>query len=83
MLSCHLVERTYHTWLMQLGNKMACVYEAIVDDLLWAFMQTINYWAWLKGGASTERVEVESCTTNRKPKAYCADYEFVPKSGRP
>jgi hypothetical protein len=83
MPSCNLVERIYHTWLKQLGNKMACVYEAIVVDLVRAFMQTINYWAWLKGGASTKRVEVESCSTNRKPKAYCTSHEFVPKSGRP
>ena len=31
---------------------MTCVYEATVDDLIRAFMQTTNYRTYLKGGRS-------------------------------
>ena len=49
MPTCNLVEIVHNKWLQQSGNKMTCLYEATVDDMIHAFMQIANYRAWLKG----------------------------------
>lgn len=30
---------------------MTCLYEATVNDMMWAFMQMTNYNLWMKGGS--------------------------------
>lgn len=46
--TCNLAKTLHNKWLQQSGNKITCLYEAIVDDLIWAFMQSANVRAWLK-----------------------------------
>ena len=46
MPTCNLVENMHNKWLQQSGNKMIFLYEAIVDDLIRAFMQIANYRLW-------------------------------------
>ena len=43
MPTCNLAEIVYNNWLQQSDNKMTSLYEAIVDDMIRAFMQIINY----------------------------------------
>ena len=50
MPTCNLVETVHNKWLQQSGNKMICLYEATVDDMIRVFMQIANYRTWLKGG---------------------------------
>ena len=50
MPTCNLAETVHNKWLQQFGNKMTYLYEAIVDDMIHAFIQTANYQAWLKNG---------------------------------
>ena len=50
MPSCNLAETVHNRWLQQSGNQMMSLYEATVDDLIRAFMQTTNYRTYLKGG---------------------------------
>ena len=52
MPSCNLAETVHNRWLQQSGNQMMCLYEATVDDLIRAFMQTTNYRTYLKRGRS-------------------------------
>ena len=57
MPSCNLAETVHNRWLQQSGNQMTCLYEAIVDDLIRAFMQTTNYRMYLKGGMSRKGLD--------------------------
>ena len=50
MPSCNLAKTVHNRWLQQSGNQMTCLYEATVDDLIRAFMQTTNYRMYLKSG---------------------------------
>jgi hypothetical protein len=50
MPTCNLAENVHNKWLQQSGNKMICLYEATVDNMIRAFIQIANYWTWLKGG---------------------------------
>ena len=50
MPTCNLAEIVHNKWLQQSGNKMICLYEATVDDMIRAFMQIANYQTWLKWG---------------------------------
>ena len=34
-------------------TKMTCLYNATMDDIVWAFVQVTNYWPWLKGTDQT------------------------------
>ena len=52
ILTCNLAETVHNKWLQQSGNKMTCLYETIVDDLIRAFMQIANYKSWLRGGST-------------------------------
>ena len=52
MPTCNLAETIHNKWLQQFGNKMSCLYEATVDDMIRAFVHIANYWSWLKGGSS-------------------------------
>ena len=47
---CNLAETVYNKWLQQFGNKMTCLFEATMNDMIRAFMQIVNYQAELKGG---------------------------------
>lgn len=51
MSTCNLVEIVHNKWLQQADNKMICLYETMVDDLICAFMQFENYKLWLKDGS--------------------------------
>jgi hypothetical protein len=49
MPTCNLADTVHNKCLQQFGNKMTCLYEAIVDDMIRVFMQIGNYRTWLKG----------------------------------
>ena len=51
MPMCNLAEMVHNKWLHQFGNKMTCLYEATVNDLIYTFMHIANYKSWLKGGS--------------------------------
>ena len=46
MPTCNLAETVHNKWLQQSGNKMTCLYEITVDDMIRAFVQIANYQAW-------------------------------------
>jgi hypothetical protein len=50
----------HNKWLQQSGNKMTCLYEATVDDLICAFMQIANYRSWLRGGSTGKGLDYVS-----------------------
>lgn len=51
MPTCNLAEIVHNKWLQQSNNKMTCLYEVIVNDLIFAFMQIANHRLWLEGGS--------------------------------
>jgi hypothetical protein len=48
MLSCNLVESMYHKWNQQFGNRGSDLYTATVNDFIWALMQIVRYYQYLK-----------------------------------
>ena len=71
MPTCNLAETVHNKWLQQSGNKMTCLYEATVDDLIRAFMQIANYRSWLKGGSTGKGPD--SASLKLKVVAMCGD----------
>lgn len=39
----NLVETLHNKWLLQYRNELTCVYEAKMDNVIYGFMQIINY----------------------------------------
>ena len=54
---------------------MTCLYEAIVDNLIRAFMQIANYKLWLRGG-STDKGH-DSTSIKLKVVAKCGDPKLL------
>lgn len=52
--TCNLVDKVHNKWMQQVGNKMTCLYEATMEDMIRAFMQIVNYRSWLKRGFNSE-----------------------------
>ena len=52
--TCNLVETVHNKWFQQSGNKMICLYETTVDDLIHAFMQIANHILWLRDGSTSK-----------------------------
>jgi hypothetical protein len=50
MPSCNLAEFVHNKWLQASGNKGGDLYVATVDDFIWAFLQVVAYYQFLKGG---------------------------------
>jgi hypothetical protein len=46
----NLVETLHNKWLLQYRNEMTCGYETKMDNLIYEFMQIINYRLWFRGG---------------------------------
>ena len=70
-----LAETIHNKWLQQSGNKMTCLYEATVDDMIRAFMQIANYRAWLKGGSHGKGPD--SASLKLKAAARCGDPKIL------
>jgi hypothetical protein len=49
MPSCNLAESMHHKWNQQSGNRGSDLYITIVDDFIWALMQVVRYYQYLKG----------------------------------
>jgi hypothetical protein len=47
--SCNLTEIVYNKWLQQSGNQSTDLYIATVDDFVWALIQFVRYYQYLKG----------------------------------
>ena len=75
MPTCNLAETVHNKWLQQSGNKMTCLYETTVDDMIRAFMQTANYRAWLKGGLHGKGPDFASLKL--KATARCGDPKIL------
>jgi hypothetical protein len=58
--TCNLEETVHNKWLQQSGNKMTCLYETIVDDIIHVFMKIANYRTWLKGGSNGKGFDLAS-----------------------
>ena len=65
MPTCNLAGTVHNKWLQQFGNKMTCLYEATVDDMIRAFMQIANYQTWLKGGSDGKGHDLASLNSKR------------------
>jgi hypothetical protein len=52
MPTCNIEETMHNKLLKQSGNKMTCFYKVTIDDMIHAFMQTMNYRLWFKGGST-------------------------------
>jgi hypothetical protein len=49
MPSCNLAESMHYKWSQQSGNRGSDFYIATVDDFIWALMQVVRYYQYLKG----------------------------------
>jgi hypothetical protein len=62
MPSCNLAESMHHKWNQQSGNRGSDLYIATVDDFIWALMQVVRYYQYLKGdwaGTSPGKEELQ------------------------
>ena len=75
MPTCNLTETVHNKWLQQFGNKMTCLYEATVDDLICVFMQIANYISWLRGGSIGKGLDFASLKL--KVVAMCRDPKLL------
>lgn len=57
MSTYNLAQIVHDKWLQQSRNKMTCLYEANMDELIKAFMQIANYMYWLKGGPTSKGLD--------------------------
>jgi hypothetical protein len=46
---CNLAESMHNKWNQQFSNRGSDLYIATVDDFVWAFMQGVRYYQYLKG----------------------------------
>ena len=60
MPTCNLAETMHDKCLQQSGNKMTCLYETTIYDLIRAFMQIANYRSWLRGGSTGKGIDFAS-----------------------
>lgn len=72
---CNLAETVHNKWLQQSGNKMTCLYKAIVDDTIRTFMQITNYCTWLKGGST--RKELDEASLKVKATTHIGDPKLI------
>jgi hypothetical protein len=49
MPSCNLAKSMHHKWNQQSSNRGSDLYIATVDDFIWALMQVVRYYQYLKG----------------------------------
>jgi hypothetical protein len=64
MPSCNFAESVYNKWNQQFGNRGSDLYIATVDDSVWALMQVVKYYQYLKGeppGTGPEKEELLLC----------------------
>jgi hypothetical protein len=73
--TCNLAETVHNKWLQQSGNKMIFLYEAIVDDMICAFMQIAYYRTWLKRGSNGKGSDLASLKL--KTVARCGDPKML------
>jgi hypothetical protein len=72
MPSCNLAESMHHKWNQQSSNRGSDLYITIVDDFIWALMQVVRYYQYLKGdrastGPGKEKLQLRTtqCTAER------------------
>jgi hypothetical protein len=68
MPSCKLAESMHHKWNQQSGNRGSDLYIATVDDFIWALIQVVRYYQYLKGdrvGTSHGKEELQLYTAQR------------------
>lgn len=79
--TCNLAKMVDNKQLQQSGNKMNWLYIATMDDLIRAFMQIVNYRAWLKGGST--RKDTNSTSIKLKVVANSGDPKPLAKAMDP
>jgi hypothetical protein len=75
MPTCNIAEIVHNKWLQQSGNKMICLYETTMDDMIRTFMQFANYRTWLKGGSDGKGLD--SASLKLKAAARCGDPKML------
>jgi len=75
MPTFNLAETMHNKWLQQSGNKMTCLYEATMNDLICAFMQIANYRSSLRGGSTGKGLD--SASLKLKAPARCGDPKLL------
>jgi hypothetical protein len=48
MSSCNLAEMVYNKWLQQSSNRGTDLYVAIINNFVWALIQVVRYYQYLK-----------------------------------
>ena len=48
----NLIKTVHKKWLQYSGNKMTCLYEVTMDNLIFVFLQIANYISWLRYGST-------------------------------
>ena len=49
MPSCNLAKSMHHKWNQLSGNRGSDLYITTVNDFIWALMQVVRYYQYLKG----------------------------------
>ena len=78
MPTCNLAETVHNKWLQKSENKMTCLYEGTVDDLICALMHFPNYRLWLKGGSASKGLDFVSLKL--KVATICGDPKLLAKA---
>ena len=81
MPTCNLVKTVHNKWFQQSGNKMTCLYEVTMNDLIHAFLQIANYRSWLRGGSAGKGPDFVSLKL--KVVAMCEDPKLLAEAMKP
>jgi hypothetical protein len=68
MPSCNLAESMHNKWNQQSGNHSSDLYIATVDDFIWALIEVVRYYQYLKGeraGTGPGKEELQLCAAQR------------------
>ena len=74
-LTCNLAETIHNKWFQESGNKMICFYEATMNDMIYAFIQIINYRTWLRRGLDNK--DLDSASLKVKVIVRCKDPKML------
>jgi hypothetical protein len=70
MPTCNLAESMHNKWNQQSNNRGSDLYTATVDDFIWALIQVVRYYQYLKGdraGTGPGKEELFFALPNAQP----------------
>lgn len=71
----NLIETVHNKWLQQSQNKMICLCEETVDDLIRVSIQNTTYISWQRGGSTSKGLD--SASLKLKHVARCGDPKLL------